>query len=295
MALSSMTGFARTGFEASGTRFSWELKSVNARGLEIRLRLPPGLDHLEPDIRNRIRDSIARGSCFFALQKDTESETPRLALNEEALAIVVATARRLASIEGIGMPSADGLLAIPGVLHGRSEKQDGDAAESRDAAIVEALGPAITALKAARAEEGRRLGATLEDQLAAIESLVEAAGAIAADAPDLLKARIREQVALLTADGSGLDPDRLHQEALLAATRADVREELDRLRSHIAGARQLIGSGKAVGRRLEFLAQEFNREANTLGSKAFDRRLSTISMELKAVIDQMREQVQNLE
>ena len=293
MALSSMTGFARTAFEASGARFSWELKSVNARGLEIRLRLPPGLDHLEPDIRNRIRDNVARGSCFFVLQKEAEAESPRLALNEEALAIVIATARRLASVEGIGMPSADGLLAIPGVLHGRSEKPEGEAAENRDAAIVEALGPAITALKAARAEEGLRLRAILENQLAEIERLVEAAGAIAADAPDLLKARIRDQVALLSEQG--LDPDRLHQEAVLAATRADVREELDRLHSHIAGARQLIETGKAAGRRLEFLAQEFNREANTLCSKAFDRRLSSIGMELKAVIDQLREQVQNLE
>lgn len=293
MALSSMTGFARTAFEANGARFSWELKTVNARGLEIRLRLPPGFDHLEPDIRNRLREKIARGSCFFALQRDAETESPRLTLNEEALAIVIATARRLASVEGIGMPSADGLLAIPGVLHGRSEKADGEAAESRDAAIIEALGPAIAALKAARAEEGRRLKDTLEHQLAAIETLVESADTIAAEAPDLLKARIRDQVALLTEQG--LDPDRLHQEALLAATRADVREEIDRLRSHVAGARQLIESGGTVGRRLDFLAQEFNREANTLASKAFDRRLSAIAMELKAVIDQMREQVQNLE
>ncbi len=295
MTLSSMTGFARTAFEAGGARFSWELKSVNARGLEIRLRLPPGLDHLEPDIRNRIRENLTRGSCFFALQRETNTDTARLALNEEALAIVIATARRLASVEGIGMPSADGLLAIPGVLQARSDKEDGEAAETRDAAIMEALGPAIAALKAARTEEGQRLNTVLQDQLATVERLTEAAGAISADAPELLKARIREQVAMLTAAGNGIDPDRLHQEALLAATRADVREELDRLHSHLTGAHQLINSGDAIGRRLEFLMQEFNREANTLCSKAFDRRLSGVGLELKAVIDQMREQAQNLE
>ena len=126
------------------------------------------------------------------------------------------------------------------------------------------------------------------------QALVGGGRGVSAEAPEALKARIREQVALLTADTNGLDPDRLHQEAVLAATRADVREELDRLRSHIAGARTLIASGDAVGRRLDFLSQEFNREANTLCSKAFDRRLTTIGMELKAVIDQFREQVQNL-
>lgn len=294
MPLSSMTGFARTAFEAGGSGFSWELKSVNARGLEIRLRLPPGLDHLEPEIRNRVREQLSRGSCFFTLQKEGGSESPRLALNEEALAIVIAAARRLAAEEGIGMPSSDGLLAIPGVLQDRTDMRNGEAAESRDAAIVEALALAIGALKEARSEEGARLAAVLEDQLAAISRLVETAAGIAAEAPELLKARIRDQVALL-ADATELDPDRLHQEAVIAATRADVREELDRLASHVAGARQLIDSGDAVGRRLEFLAQEFNREANTLCSKAFDRRLSAVGVELKAVIDQLREQVQNLE
>ena len=135
----------------------------------------------------------------------------------------------------------------------------------------------------------------LQDQIAEIERLTEAAAGIAAEAPEALRARIADQVALLVSDRNPLDPDRLHQEAVLAATRADVREELDRLRSHVAGARDLIASGGASGRRLEFLAQEFNREANTLCSKAFDRRLTAVGMDLKAVIDRFREQVQNLE
>jgi len=295
MALSSMTGFARTSFEATGAKFSWELKSVNARGLEIRLRLPPGLDHLEADIRVAAREKLTRGSCFFTLQKEGGAERPRLMLNEEALTLVIAAARRLAAVDGIATPTADGLLAIPGVLQDRGEVLDPDAAERRDASILESFAVGIATLRESRLEEGARLYNVLKDQLAAIERLVEAAALLAAEAPEALKTRIRDQVALLTSDRSSLDPDRLHQEALLAATRADVREEVDRLKSHVAGARDLINSGKAVGRRLDFLTQEFNREANTLCSKAFDRRLTTIGMELKAVIDQLREQVQNLE
>jgi uncharacterized protein (TIGR00255 family) len=295
MALSSMTGFARTSFEVDGAKYAWEVKSVNARGLEIRLRLPPGLDHLEIEIRNRIRDRLARGSCFLALQKEGGAERAKLTLNEDALALVVAAARRLAAAEGIAMPSADGLLAIPGVLQDGGETLDEAAAERLDAAALDALGAALDALKNARREEGARLDAALSDQVARIERLVAAAASIAAEAPESLRARIREQVALLTDGRNGLDPDRLHQEAVLAATRADVREEVDRLSSHIAGARELLASGGTVGRRLDFLSQEFNREANTLCSKAFDRRLTAIGVELKAVIDQFREQVQNLE
>jgi uncharacterized protein (TIGR00255 family) len=294
MSLTSMTGFARTSFEVDGAKFSWELKSVNARGLEIRLRLPPGLDHLEADIRVRVRDSLARGSCFFVLQKEASGERVRLALNEDALALVVAAARRLAAVEGIAMPTADGLLSIPGVLRESGDELAVEAAERRDAAILEALGEGLTAVTVARAEEGQRLQVLLESHLESVAELVESARAVAAEAPEALKARIHDQVALL-ADRSDLDPDRLHQEAVIAATRADVREELDRLDSHVAGARQLIKSGGSVGRRLEFLSQELNREANTLCSKAFDRRLTSIGLELKAVIDQFREQVQNLE
>ena len=295
MALSSMTGFARVSFEADGAKYSWELKSVNGRGLEIRVKLPPGLDHLETEIRAAGRDVLARGSCFFALQREGGAGRARLVLDDEALALVLAAARRLAAVEGIAMPSADGLLAIPGVLQDRGDSVDADVAEQRDAAALQALASGLEALKAARVEEGRRLEAVIEAQLAVIEERVEAALAIAAEAPEALKARIREQVVLLLDAASGLDPDRLHQEAVLAATRADVSEELDRLKSHVAGTRDLLKSGDAIGRRLEFLAQEFNREANTLCSKAFDRRLTAIGVELKAVIDQLREQAQNLE
>lgn len=294
MPLSSMTGFARSSVDVAGAKFTWELKSVNARGLDVRVRLPAGFDHLESDIRAVARESLARGSCFFTLQNESASARSRLSLNEDALAVVVAAARRLATEEGVQMPTADGLLAIPGVLQEGGDALTEMAAERRDEALRESFADAIAALVVSRQEEGARLVAVLEDQLAAIERLVEEASTVSAEAPEALKARIREQVALLTFDKSGLDPDRLHQEAVIAATRADVREELDRLRSHVAAARDLMRSDGPAGRRLEFLAQEFNREANTLGAKAFDRRLTTISMELKAVVDQLREQVQNI-
>jgi uncharacterized protein (TIGR00255 family) len=294
MPLSSMTGFARTSFEVDGAKYSWELKSVNARGLEIRLRLPPGHDHLEPDIRTRIRDGISRGSCFAVLQKEADVTRAQLVLNEQALQLVLVAARRLAAVEGIAMPSADGLLAIPGVLQEGENAPDAEDTERRDAAVLAGLDQGIAALKAARKEEGTRLRAIVDGQIGEIARLTGEAASVAAEAPLTLKERIREQVALLTADGNGLDPDRLHQEAVIAATRMDVREELDRLTSHVTGARTLLASGDDVGRRLEFLAQEFNREANTLCAKAFDRRLTQVGIELKAVIDQLREQAQNL-
>lgn len=294
MALSSMTGFAHSTFEVDGAKYSWDVKSVNARGLEVRLRMPSGLDHLEGDIRTHAREALRRGSCFFALTREAEGERRPLELNEEALTLVLAAARRLAAIDGVGMATADGLLALPGVLRESGPPMDAEAAERRDAAILAALKQAVAALNAARLEEGERLRVVLEEQLSAIAATLAQAESLSDEAPEVLKARIRDQVALLTADGNGLSPERLHQEAVLAATRADVREELDRLKSHVAGARNLLESGDSVGRRLEFLAQEFNREANTLCSKAFDRRLTALGVELKAIIDRFREQVQNL-
>jgi uncharacterized protein (TIGR00255 family) len=293
MPLSSMTGFARTTVTVHGAKFSWELKSVNARGLEVRVRLPAGLEYLEPDIRAVAREQLTRGSCFLSLEREDDPGGPTLALNEQALALVIAAARRLAAENGIAMPTADGLLAIPGVLTDRDPQKGRVRTEDFDLALLETMKEAFASLVVSREEEGSRLRTVVEAQLAAISRLVEEAAAVSAEAPEVLRARIREQVALLSQD-NGLDPERLHQEAVLAATRADVREELDRLRSHVEGARKLLRAEGAVGRRLDFLTQEFNREVNTLCSKSFDRRLTAIGIELKAVVDQLREQVQNI-
>ena len=293
MALKSMTGFARTDAELGDVRFVWEVKSVNSRGLEMRLRLPPGLDRLDPEVRRSTREHLSRGSCQLSLNLDRVGSASNLVINEAALAAVTDTARHLASETGIDPPSADGLLAIRGVL----EERGLDALEDADAVdrtVLDALSACLEALVAARAEEGGRLAAILADQLDDIERQTEAAADLASKAPGALLARLAEQVARLTSEAS-LDPQRLHQEAVLLATKADIREEIDRLISHITAARKLLADGGVIGRRLDFLAQEFNREANTLCSKSFDNELTAIGLELKAVIDQLREQVQNLE
>jgi uncharacterized protein (TIGR00255 family) len=293
MALKSMTGFARTDAELADIRFLWEIKSVNSRGLEMRLRLPPGLDRLDPEIRRLTREHLNRGSCQLSLQIDRVGSASSLAINEATLAVVTDAARQLASEPGIDPPSADGLLAIRGVLEerGLDALDDGDAV---DRTVLDALAACLAALVAARAEEGGRLAVILTDQLENIERLTEAAADLAANAPDAFLTRLTEQVARLTGEAS-LDPQRLHQEVALLATKADIREEIDRLISHIAAARKLLADDGVIGRRLDFLAQEFNREANTLCSKSFDKELTAIGLELKAVIDQLREQVQNLE
>ncbi len=293
MTLKSMTGFARADTELGDLRFVWEIKTVNSRGLEMRLRLPPGLDRLDPEIRRLARDHLDRGSCQLSLQLDRVGSASNLVINDAALAAVTDAARHLASKSGIDPPSADGLLAIKGVLEerGLDALDDGDAV---DRMILDALAICLEALVTARAEEGGRLAAVLTDHLDNIERLTEAAAKLAAKAPEALLVRLTEQVARLTGDAS-LDPQRLHQEVALLATKADIREEIDRLIGHIAAARKLLADGGVIGRRLDFLAQEFNREANTLCSKSFDKELTAVGLELKAVIDQLREQVQNLE
>jgi len=293
MALKSMTGFARADAELGDVRFVWEVKSVNSRGLELRLRLPPGLDRLDPEIRRLTREHLSRGSCQVALQLDRVAGASDLVINEAALAAVTDAARHLATEPGISPPSADGLMAIRGVLEERSLDAFDDA-HAVDRTVLDAFATCLAALAAARAEEGDRLAAVLAGHLDNIERLTKAAAELAATAPGTLLARLDEQVARLTGEAS-LDPQRLHQEAVLLAAKADIREEIDRLTGHIAAARKLLAHGDVVGRRLDFLAQEFNREANTLCSKSFDKELTALGLELKAVIDQLREQVQNLE
>ena len=293
MAMKSMTGFARADAELGDVRFVWEIKSVNSRGLEMRLRLPPGLDRLDPEIHRLTRDHLSRGSCQLSLQLDRVGSASNLVINEAALAAVTDAARHLATETGIDAPSADGLLAIRGVLEERGLDALDDA-DAVDRTVLDALAACLAALVAARADEGGRLAAILTDQLDSIEKLTEAATDVAAKAPGALLTRLAEQVARLTGEAS-LDPQRLHQEAVLLATKADIREEIERLTSHISAARKLLTDDGVIGRRLDFLAQEFNREANTLCSKSYDKELTAIGVELKAVIDQLREQVQNLE
>jgi uncharacterized protein (TIGR00255 family) len=291
--LASMTGFARATREADGLRLRVEMRSVNGRGLDLRLRMAPGLDAFEVPLRQQLSKAFSRGSISVNVALDRVGGTGAVRVNEQALATIIAALDDLSQRVTASPASLDGILALPGVL----EVDDGAGAldEERLGELVLACGAeTIANLAAARRQEGAAIAVVLLDQLATIEALVAKADAHPACTREHIAAQLARQLEALKQDAT-LSPDRLAQEALLLATRADIREELDRLRAHIVAARKLIADGGPVGRRMDFLAQEFNREANTLCSKANAVDLTAIGLDLKAVIDQLREQVQNIE
>jgi uncharacterized protein (TIGR00255 family) len=292
--LASMTGYARAAGAVPGASFLCEVKSVNGRGLDIRLRLAPGFDALESDIRQLIGKMVSRGSLTFNLSVERDGAGGDLLINRQALATVLAAIDELSGRVPAAPPSLDGILGLKGVLEQRDRPMSPDAEEALASAILDGASQALVDLVLARRQEGSQIAAVLLDRLDEIEALVQRAEAHPARGRDVILARLRQQVADIAAD-IAMPEERLAQEALLLATKADIREELDRLAAHISAARQLIRGGGAVGRRLDFLAQEFNREANTLCSKSNAVELTAIGLDLKAAIDQLREQVQNIE
>jgi uncharacterized protein (TIGR00255 family) len=295
MALSSMTGFAR-GHGTSGTyAWSWELKSVNAKGLDVRLRLPPGWDAVEVPVRSHAAEVLARGTVYGTLTVGREGVAPVVRVNEPVLAAVIATLKSLAGRVEAEPPRLDGILALKGVIEVLDEDEAEEARRAAEAAVVAGFRQTVADLAAMRGHEGAALEKILLQRLGEIASLTARAEAVPGRKPELIKARIAEQVATLLEASARFDADRLHQEAVLIASKADIREELDRLASHVAQGRKLIADGGAIGRRLDFLAQEFNRETNTICSKSNDIELTNIGLELKTVVEQFREQVQNLE
>lgn len=295
MPISSMTGFARASGEHHGLFWQWELKSVNGKALDVRLRLPPGFEALETPLRAQLAQAFRRGSLQVSLSVSGQLARETMRLNQEVLDRLVEAGEALRDRIGGEPLRADVLLSIRGVVETVSLPEDEAEAERRHAAMLASFGEALSALAAARREEGARLQSIVAQQVTRIAELAVEARASKARTPEAIRARLAEQVSRLIETGSALDPDRLHQEAVIAATRADIQEELDRLDSHVEAARLLLASDDAVGRKFDFLAQEFNREANTLCSKASDRALSLTGLELKTVIDQLREQVQNIE
>jgi len=293
-AISSMTGFARQEGAHEGWRWVWEIKSVNGRGLEMRLRLPQGFDDLEPDLRALMRARVTRGSVNINLMMQTDAAQARYRVNEAALADVISMVKKIAVEIECDPPRADGILALRGVMEPADEIQSDEARKTLVSALLANFEKAVGGLVAARAGEGEAMGAVLSGQFDEAERLTKEATALAAAAPDALRAKLHAQISELLA-GSQIPEDRLAQEAALLAVKADIREELDRLHSHIAAGRTLLAERAPVGRQLDFLTQEFNREANTLCSKAQDMTLKRIGLELKKVIDQLREQVQNIE
>ena len=296
MPLASMTGFARVAGATGNLRWVWELRAVNAKGLDVRLRTPPHLDEVEQAARAAAQARLKRGSVQVTLTVDRSASETAVRINEAALSAVLAAATAIAArVPGAVGPSVDAILAQRGVVEFVEAEESEDARAVFIAAVKSDFEAALDALVEARGREGAALSTLLEERLATIESLTAQADACPARAPEAVRKRLAEQVAALLGTGVALDPDRLHQEAALIATRVDVREELDRLAAHVEAARALIAEGGAVGRRLDFLAQEFGRESNTLCAKSNDRALTAIGLELKAVVEQFREQVQNVE
>ena len=295
MGLQSMTGFARTDGLDLGHRWTWEMRSVNGKGLDIRFRLPPGFERLELPLKERASKRFVRGNCAFTLTLQREAPVTTLKVNETVLDAVIAAMNLISLKVDATAPTLDGILAIRGVIETADAEDDPEARAALDASLLAGADAALDALAIARTTEGAAITDVLHGHINRIELLTESAETNPARRPEVIRERLQRQIEDLIGAAPSLDPQRLYQEAVLIATKADIREEIDRLRAHVGQARQMLASGGAVGRRLDFLAQEFNRESNTLCSKSNDTDLTAIGLDLKAAVDQLREQIQNIE
>jgi uncharacterized protein (TIGR00255 family) len=295
MSVNSMTGFARVAGSSGPWRWAFELKSVNAKGLDIRLRMPAPFDRVETEARGRLAKALARGTCFATLSVQREGAAAGAQIDLMALESIAVAARAAAVKAGLAPPTMDGLLAVRGVFDASEVADDETAVNAACVGALASLAEAIAALSAARRGEGEALAQLLKAMLASIAGLVEAADANPARRPEAVRERLAQSIRTLMESSRGFDENRLHQEGILLAAKADIREELDRLKTHVASARALIEEGGPIGRRLDFLAQELAREASTLCAKANDVSLTAQGLELRAQIEQFREQVQNVE
>ena len=295
MALSSMTGFARSQGASGSYAWAWELKSVNAKGFDLRLRMPPGWDAIDAAVRTRATETLSRGTVYGNLTIERQGLAPTVKINEPVLNAVLGAIEQLKVRVNAAPPSIEGILGLKGVIEVSEQEDSPDDRLRADAAVVSGFTAALGDLVKARREEGAALGRALTTRLDEIAALTARAEAAPGRQPETIKKRLAEQIETLLAASGRLDSDRLHQEAVLLASKADIREELDRLTVHVAQAKKLLAGGGPVGRRLDFLAQELNRESNTLCAKANDVELTNIGLELKTVVEQFREQVQNLE
>lgn len=294
-ALQSMTGFARAEGGDGEIRWSWEVRSVNGRNLDLRVRTPHGHDALEPRARALAAERFSRGSLSLHLTIAQAGRAPEIRVNEDILERLLEIHRSLQDRHGAPPARLEALMALPGVLERIEAEETESDRDRRLRAIADTLAGALDGLAAARYEEGERLGSVVNRQLDEIDSLARAAAASAAVQPERIRDRVRDQIAALLDAKPAVAEDRLAQEVAYLAARADIREEIDRLTGHVASARELMSGGGPVGRRLDFLCQEFNREANTLCSKSTDMDLTRIGLDLKAAVEGLREQVQNLE
>jgi len=294
MTIASMTGFARLAGACCLGPFAWEIKAVNAKGLDIRLRLPPQLDAIEPEVRARISRRLTRGTVNATLTLQREAANPEVRVNQDLLQKLAAAVAGIDLHGSIAPATLDGLLAVRGVVEVRDAEETENDRREAGAHMLVGLDEALDRLAAMRVQEGTALATILVAKLASIQALVEAANACPARRPEAIRARLAQAITIL-AGHPNFDQNRLYQEALLLAAKADVREELDRLMTHATAARELLAEGGAVGRRLDFLAQELGREAGTFCAKSNDASLTTTGLELRAEIEQFREQIQNIE
>jgi uncharacterized protein (TIGR00255 family) len=288
-----MTGFARSEGEAAGIAWVWEIKSVNGRSLDLRLRLPSGYDAIEAPLRAALGGRFRRGNLSATLTID-RTQPPSVRINRELLAQIGAALRELDGVVEAAPPRLDGLLSLRGVIE-VVDDDDAAAAEPRRAAVMAGWALALDRLAGSRADEGAKLDAVLSTLLGELNALVANATNSASAQPAALRARLEQILADLSALVPTMPQERVAQELALLVGRADIREELDRLRAHLTQAGDLLCQDDAVGRQLDFLCQELNREANTLCSKSADIELTRIGLALKAAIEQFREQVQNVE
>jgi uncharacterized protein (TIGR00255 family) len=294
MTLSSMTGFGRTQSQFENYSWVWEIRSVNGKALDVRMRIPPGLDAFDQYIKTTLKKSISRGSLNVSLQLQKDSDEIDVKVNEVALDKLISVAKEAALKHNMPMPSIDNLLSIRDVVEITTKDDDDEKLKARNEELKTSFLDAITELKQSRDDEGSATFTMLSDVLDQVEKLLKEGEEIAAQQPDALKNKFLDKVNALL-ENNNFDNERITQEVVILATKADVKEETDRLHAHIASARTLLNEKDPVGRKLDFLCQEFNREANTLCSKSTDIALTNIGLSLKTAIDQFREQVQNVE
>jgi uncharacterized protein (TIGR00255 family) len=293
MTIASMTGFARVPGAAAGFRWAWEIKTVNAKGLDLRLRLPPGFDAIEAEARARLGKSLSRGTCYATLTVQREVTAHEVHINEPLLRRLAGALAGMEVSPTLRAASLDGLLSVRGVVEIREADDAAELAQVQQE-VLAGLDQAIAALVEMRQGEGAALAEIVAARLAKIGVLRDLADESPARQPEAIRVRLAEQVTLI-AGNANFDEARLYQEALLLAAKADVREELDRLATHVDAMADLLARGGPVGRRLDFLAQELGREANTLCAKSNDTALTALGLELRVEIEQLREQVQNIE
>ena len=294
MTLASMTGFARAAGSSGPWRLTWELKAVNAKGLDARLRLSPPFDAIEPDARAKLVQKLTRGTIQAGFTAQREITTPEVRVNQDLLRKLMTAIAAIPLPEMISPATLDGLLSVRGVVEISDAAENEAEILAARASALELLDTALESLVTMRRSEGAVLATVLSARLETIAVLTQAADLFPARKPEAIQARLAQSLAML-AGNSNFDQNRLHQEALMLAAKADIREELDRLGAHTTAARDLLAKGGAVGRRLDFLAQELSREANTLCAKSNDASLTALGLELRVEIEQFREQVQNIE